>query len=50
MGIKDRITRLERNDESCVVCGWGPRAALHISWDHDDPDEIVVTWGDADGA
>lgn len=63
MGIKDRITKLERHDESCVVCGWGPRTALHVEWEHDGPDEaepeycpacgrpdeIVVTWGDVDG-
>ena len=65
MGIKDRLTKLEGTADSCIVCGWGPPAALRVEWDHDledeneepeycpvcgRPDTLVVRWPeDLDG-
>lgn len=40
MGNLDRrLEALEGRGDNCVVCGWGPRATLHIEWAHDDHDE-----------
>lgn len=34
MGLRDRLRMLEGGEDSCVVCGWGPRTTLHVEWDH----------------